>query len=739
MKRVIWFIVFLVFLLSGCGADKTRVQVLDRAMDLYNAEPVFLEDYPCPGTSGTAGWIQEDVSYFLITDADHQYTALSIDEYGENTLRAVTMNMGKKELLVNMQGFVDANGFLHVLCREEKSNESGLETGYFLSTFDTQGECIKETDCTDAMISVGAYKRTSLLGKMLPDGRLLFFETDLDGKTSMVIFSADGEVLWNREVASIPEGDYFLRGMLLCDENHLLTMEYDGKKNEYSIGRISIETGERELLVSGITVEGWGGCTLKKYDGENQVYYETADSVWVCNFAARTTQMLFSYEDFGLSASEAGGALLLDDGTWCFTRYCQQNNKETYNIIRLKKTVGTISLKEKTILTLAVSNSQEIYASDINSFHMAQKDIKIEVKVYGDDESFAKDLLTGDIPDLVDLELSEVYDEMMKKDLLQDISIFFERETALSKEDFLPKALELYGQEGKLYAVPYGIQLYGMMGDAGYFQGKDGWSLKEFIKFIEEVPNPEKLTSGISNLEFVGDLCYYNLDDFVDISAGTCNFMQEGFLELLECAKLFPKPDMSSQSLDALLDGVISGDTKLLSVRLADVEDYEYWRTLFPGKGELLGFPTAQGGSMCIGGCGFAYAMTSTCTHKEEAWEFLKYVMTHEKENMETHRFPSYRPLYDKFIEKEKKEADEEEKTWQTIVCGIIMDIPHANDEEIKMLEEYLETGRVISQRNEKIVRIIVEETQPFFNGAKTAMKTAETIQKRVNLYLKEQ
>ena len=55
MKKTILLFVFLVFLMYGCGVEQTREQVLDRAMDLYDAEPVFSEDYLCTGTSGTAG------------------------------------------------------------------------------------------------------------------------------------------------------------------------------------------------------------------------------------------------------------------------------------------------------------------------------------------------------------------------------------------------------------------------------------------------------------------------------------------------------------------------------------------------------------------------------------------------------------------------------------------------------------------------------------------------------------
>jgi len=299
--------------------------------------------------------------------------------------------------------------------------------------------------------------------------------------------------------------------------------------------------------------------------------------------------------------------------------------------------------------------------------------------------------------------------------------------------------LELYGEGEKLYAVPYGIQLYGLMGDARCFYGKNDWTLNEFIDYIKEIPDSEKVTSGISNMEFVADLSYYNMSDFVKISAGTCDFTQESFIELLECAKLFPDPNISSAQYDKMLENVMSGETLLLSVRLADVDDYEYWRTLFPGKGELMGFPTAEGGCTCIGGCGFAYAMTRTCAHKDEAWEFLKFAMTHEKENLETHRFPSYRSLYDEMLKKEKEEANEKGEMRKVIVGARTIEIPPADIEEIEMLERYVETGRVISQQNEKIERIIAEEIQPFFKGDKSARETADNIQNRVRLYLTEQ
>ena len=738
MKKFLLIFLSLLFL-SGCGTEKDRVKVLDRATDYYVAEAVFPEDLldATEGMSGTSGWVQGDALYYLAMEKEKGVGVLSVCDYGRNMLKFIVLNMGEKELIVGMNGCVDDNGLLHILCREGDVMDAGAEIKFLLCAFDGQGNCIEEKDYTDSMNQLGAQKRLNLFGRLLTDGRLVFFMGDVTGKANMIVLSEAGEVLSKKEVIGDKEPDVSVRGLLPCDGNQLFTVEYDSKKREYSIGRINIETGEREVLASGIA-DTAGGITLKKYDGENLIYYETADAVWACNLKKRTVQMIYAYEDFDLAASEAGGAMLLSDGTWCFTRYLCRDGAETCNVMRLTRTEGKIGRKEKTTLTLAVSNPRELYANDVNSFQLAQKDVKIEVKVYADDESFVKDLMTGKIPDLVDVELSEVFDVMVNKGMLQDLSPFFEKDPELSKDAFLPKALELYEREGKVYAVPYGIQLYGLMGDAKFFQGKNGWSLKEFLDYVRAVPELEKLTNGISNLEFVADLCYYNLVDYVDETAGTCDFTQEGFADLLECGKLFPEPDMSNASLEALLDGVMSGKTALLSVRIADVKDYEYWRTLFPGKGKLMGFPTAEGGDVCIGGCGFAYAITDQCLHKEEAWEFLKYVMTHEKENVETQRFPSYKPLYDKLMEEEKKEAGEGGKAWQTMVNGMVMDIPQADMEEIKILEKDLEEGKVISQSNEKIVRIIAEELQPFFAGVKTERETAEAIQRRVSLYLKE-
>ena len=39
---------------------------------------------------------------------------------------------------------------------------------------------------------------------------------------------------------------------------------------------------------------------------------------------------------------------------------------------------------------------------------------------------------------------------------------------------------------------------------------------------------------------------------------------------------------------------------------------------------------------------------------------------------------------------------------------------------------------------NEELVNIITEETAPFFKGQKTAGETAEIIQNRISIYVKE-
>ena len=67
------------------------------------------------------------------------------------------------------------------------------------------------------------------------------------------------------------------------------------------------------------------------------------------------------------------------------------------------------------------------------------------------------------------------------------------------------------------------------------------------------------------------------------------------------------------------------------------------------------------------------------------------------------------------------------------------IDIYAAKPEEVEAVRQIIASAeRTSGSVNEELVNIITEETAPFFKGQKTAGETAEIIQNRISIYVKE-
>ena len=67
------------------------------------------------------------------------------------------------------------------------------------------------------------------------------------------------------------------------------------------------------------------------------------------------------------------------------------------------------------------------------------------------------------------------------------------------------------------------------------------------------------------------------------------------------------------------------------------------------------------------------------------------------------------------------------------------MDIYAATQEDVDAVKKIIDSAEICAGSvNEELTNIITEETAPFFKGQKTAKETADIIQNRIQIYVKE-
>ena len=155
---------------------------------------------------------------------------------------------------------------------------------------------------------------------------------------------------------------------------------------------------------------------------------------------------------------------------------------------------------------------------------------------------------------------------------------------------------------------------------------------------------------------------------------------------------------------------------------------------------------------MLSGRC--CYAITSKSKVKDGAWAFIESTLSGEGENY-GFGFPNNRSRLEQMVEDELnveyvKDANGElvlDENGDPIPEGGSHGIGYGNweyyyrvptREEVDMILDLLEGAKPVSGGDTKILSIINEEAEAFFQGQKSVEDVADIIQSRINVYVNE-
>ena len=368
---------------------------------------------------------------------------------------------------------------------------------------------------------------------------------------------------------------------------------------------------------------------------------------------------------------------------------------------------------EKTVLTLACLREDYTLSYAVAEFNRTHSDFEIQLSVYGGNDAdtaarLQADILAGNVPDLLAMQ-DLPYAQYAAAGLLEDLRPYLEADPV----DLLPGVLEALEIDGGVYQLCMSFQLvtaFASRTALGSSGEAPGWLPGERDAILA---TGQPLFGGApSNLfdAFIGPVC---MMDYVDWETMTCTFDSPSFLSLLEALGAMEQAPAET--------GLLSPSSPFsASIYLTDA--------LSAGEGLLIkGLPVAEGGgSRLLIRSGVA--MTSACTDKDAAWEFLRYLLS---EDFQTTRIgPSafctnaatFQTYCDRALEALPDGAD---RTWAE-TC-------------LQMLRDAIASSDGIVEANSPVLQIIREEVTTFLNGVRSAEETAALIQQRVEIYLAEQ
>lgn len=667
---------------------------------------------------------------------------------------------------------VDENGGLISIENSYLWTETESKETWYLVKYDESGKLISETDLSDLQETAKKetgndyfYVDTFIVGD---DGSLyiscnnVIFVLDANGKYQGAIKNENAaDNSWmgglyktgdGRMITSITTSK--MEGENYTSETKLYEIDTVGKKlgADYVYeqnGRMMNGTDKYDLLIS-------RDSGLFGYDIKSGTLEPIID--WIKS-------------GFDNTAMNSNCTTVLQDGrilcvTYNYTSfggggYSWSNNDQIINIL---SEVDASTLPDKKLIKLYALYLDVDIKRQILEFNKNNPEYEIELTSYQDyagnsyNDAITKlnnDMIAGNLPDIIVLNTNMPIDSYISKGLLADLYEFMDNDETINRSDYVEGVFKAYETNGKLYELVSNFSISTVVGKSSMVGNDPGWSVEEFIQFVDANPDVSVFGDEISRSEFFSAILQVCSERFINRDTGECSFNSDDFIKLMEFSNRFPKevdweqlysdPNYWDEQQSAYREG-----RALLSVytinRFNNIREME--KGMFGEPVTFKGFPGASGNGAVFD----AYteiAITSKASNSEGAWNFVKYFLSDEYQDIfttnDSYRFPIKKSSLEKLAEAAKERPyweDEEgnkeyyDNTYWNGSSSINIGVN--TDEDNQRLIDFINSTENISRNDDQVNNIINEEAGAYFEGQKSAADVAEIIQNRVSNYIAE-
>lgn len=422
----------------------------------------------------------------------------------------------------------------------------------------------------------------------------------------------------------------------------------------------------------------------------------------------------------------------------------------------------------KKALTLSTQGNSWELVNAVNSFNRKNDKVRIEIKDYSEyntEEDYSAgltklqtEIMSGTCPDIIDMRYMPLA-QLASKNLLEDLYPYMESDTEISKENFLPNILAAAETSGKLLHTISWFNIDTVIGASSIVGEKSGWTYDEMYSALRNMPadcTPFDVSTTRSDIL---NICLgLEMGSFVNWETGEVNFNNEDFAKLLKFAGSFPA-EYDWETYDYETDSpevrIREGRQMLYATNISSVDGLMYIEASYNGMPvTFIGYPTGNGtGNTVVTDPGFA--MSASCTDKEEAWNFLRQFFTEKYyDNYGYYGLPVVKNLLEKKLktactvtyeidEYGQYKLDENgEKIPEKKYYGMngVEYAYYCLSEEMaaKFMELVNSTNKIYSD-DQSIKDIVVKQAEAFFSGQKSAEEVAKLVQSNAMIYVNEQ
>lgn len=427
-------------------------------------------------------------------------------------------------------------------------------------------------------------------------------------------------------------------------------------------------------------------------------------------------------------------------------------------------------IKEKKIIKMAISlgRGSDIDDKAVKKFNSESDIYKIELVNYGNTgetsaewaENLRKDIITGNCPDILTLNSDINVDSFgAKESIFVDFYSLLDNDNDFSRTDFIDGFLEGMESNGKLLMIDSTFTLKTLCIKNKFADSFSQWNYEQFLEIYNNMPDDMILSADTSySTRTDVFMNFVNYNYFIDYDNASCNFKSDNFIKAM---KLISENEigLTDTQADAMWDyspmtyteqaELYRTDKALVSK--SEINNFfsikEITQGYFNEPVTFIGYPS-ENGNGTFRTVNSGYSIMANSDNIEGAWEFLKYYLFSETDNIRS-KFSGLEKNFTAQLEYEKTEHLEKdpETGEMTNMDGYWLGGDFSNtiviepltDAEADKYDKFVRNSvKNTIKPNNKVDKIIKEELNSYFNGERSADETTDIIQNRISLYLSE-
>lgn len=727
--------------LMGCGGKGDTTPEASKESEAEGKEFVYVAEY---GELGEDGY---GVGNAIVgQDGTVFYTEVSEDE---TRLAARKMDGGKEEIPVELEenttiGAIGKDTEGNLLLGLLRSNGSGAESAIenvSIRKIKPDGTVIQEIDTGKALLKEQDFYIHSLLEDKEGNYYICY------GK-GIYVLKPNGEPYFNVDAGTYISNMFSIKG-------EKVVAAYYGDRG-FELQEVDMAGKSLKALDSKIAFEY--GTYQSGGDGADILYTE-GTKLYTYNMGEEKPTEILNWVDSDIDSGSLQDFVILEDGKVVAVSidWSSETSKGEMAVLTQK---DRAEVPETIVLTYGTLYVPYFVKTDVVEFNKQSDKYRIEIKEYGEGDKdyetmmnlWSADLSSGNGPDIIDMYYCPVgLKELVDMGVVEDLYPYLDGDEELKREDYIENAMKAYELDGKLYAIMrcFGIStVIGKISDVGT---DSTWTLDDVFALMDAKGSGTELFEYTTKYNALQMMMQTNEDLFVNWDKGECNFEDAEFIKILEFANRFPDEVEYDPNEPGEMEKIRSGELLLLKESVTSVQQYQLYEYMFGEPVNLIGYPTTKASGTMIEPNGTTAAMNANSQNKEGVWEFFRFLLEKERqENLQSGNggFPVMRSALEKQFEKDMQaeyyeDVDGEKKEkpkcwWMTGRNGeVTVEAYAATKEQIDKVRGMIEAAEA-NHIDSKMLEIIMDEAQSYFNGQKSAQEAASLIQNRMQIYVNE-